>query len=212
MCIQFELVSTRKRDDFDLAIYLEKSMEVIVFVDDRLDGLTIHNLPDDKRLQLAGACLHQAIEHAQAIVVLVHVGLYGSAFALQRILFEAFVRGLWLRYVATDTQLNNVKKDRFPTVNEIIANFSPLGEMKESLSCLKTELWERLCSYTHTGSEQIFARLSSDGLKSNYERAEIEMALRYSDMIHLSVGIELALAANNESLAEEFLERMNLYE
>ena len=64
ICIQFELVSTRKYDDFDLAKYLERSMKVIVSIDDRLDGLTMHNLPTDSDYNsLELACIKPLSTH-----------------------------------------------------------------------------------------------------------------------------------------------------
>ena len=64
-------------------------------------GVTVPILPDDKRLQLSLACQHLAIEHGQSIVVLFDDEIYGSALALLRPMFEALVRCVWLRYMAS---------------------------------------------------------------------------------------------------------------
>ena len=190
-----------KRLDIDLSDSLDRSKNILIYVADRLTGLKIPGLPDDKRLQLAMACQHVAIEHAQSIVVLVDEKLYGSALALKRPLFEAYVRGIWLRYAATDDQVERAGRDCFPTFNTMATDIPPMRRLKD-------QLWNDLCSYTHAGYMQIGARLSVAGLCSNYEPDEISAALHWADMLQLSAGIELAGAANNEHLAKLFLERM----
>lgn len=194
-------MNPERQDGLNLEGPLEKSKETAAWVADQLNGLRIPDLSHDMRLQFATACQHLAIEHAQAIVALVDIELYGSALALQRPLFESVVRGVWLRYGATEEQVVDAGQDRFPPQKEMIENI-------ESLRYLNEHWWKCLCGYTHPGSQQILARLSDTGLRSNYEHNEVAPALLWSDMVHLLSAVELALAANNESLAKAFLERM----
>ena len=150
------------------------------------------------------ACQHLAIEHGQAIVALVDHELYGSALTLQRPLFETLVRGLWLRYAATDDEVDRAGQDCFPGFKDMtdrVPEFQPLSD-------LRNKWWRRLCSYTHSGYRQIGARLSVTGLSSDYEDAEMLAALQWADMVQLLSGMEFALAAGDKCLAEEFLKRM----
>ena len=56
--------------------------------------------------RLAEGCLDVALEHHRAIVLLISHALYGSAFALIRLLFEAYMmRGLWLHRCASEAAL-----------------------------------------------------------------------------------------------------------
>lgn len=64
-----------------------------------------------------------------------------------------------------------------------------------------------MCSYTHTGYQQIGARLS-EGLGSNYRDEEVEMALKLSSNFSLVTVMQFAALANDESLATVALERM----
>ena len=160
------------------------------------------------------ACQHLAIEHAQAIIILVDNELYGSVLALQRPMFEAIVRGRWLRYSTTDEEVNKAAADEFPTFNEMTRN-SPASKDQNNgspLKALKDKWWKHLCNYTHGGSEQMLARLELSGLRANYRRDEVMVALRWSEMIHLCSGVEMADAACNESLAQAFLDRMIAYD
>lgn len=69
-----------------------------------------------------------------------------------------------------------------------------------------------MCGYTHTGPQQIFSRLGSTGLCSNYEHAEIVAALRWADLAQLYASLEIVLATGSKPLAEKFLKRITDYE
>ena len=197
---------------FDAAVgrLLTRSERTLVWVADHLDGVRIRALPRDKRLQLAGGCFHIAIEHGQAIVVLTQEKCFGSALALQRPLVEAFNRGLWLLHAATNKQMEAAGEDNFPCNKDIVESLRPAVGAR--LLYLNNELWPTLCSYTHTGYQQIGARLSPEGLKSNYKLDEIQQALCRSDMIQLVSAIELANAAGEEALSRTILQRLKAYD
>lgn len=187
-------------ESLDLKNSLEESKEVTAWVADQLKGLKI---PGNQRWKLATACQHLAIEHARAIIVLVDKKLYGSALALQRPLFETFTRGFWLGYRATDAELTAATKDNFPHFGKMINDSDLL-----ILEYLKNNWWKYFCNYVHSGSRQILARISPSGLRSNYKPEEIIRALLWSKLTQLESGAQLAVAANNEPLANKFRERM----
>ena len=188
---------------------LERSKSLGGWVADRLNGLTIRDLPLNRRLQLAMAFQHLAIEHSHAIVALIDHGWYGSALALQRSLFESLVRGVWLRYVASDHEVDMAAKGRFPTL-ERMTRESP-ESMSQSdpppLQVLKQRWWKRLCGYTHGGPEQILARLDHTGIRATYLDEEVLAALHWSDVVQLFAGIQMADAADNAPLVQAFMAR-----
>ena len=200
--------------DTDISDSLKKSKKLSAWVADRLDGLKIPDLPNNRRIQLAMACHHLVIEHGQAIILLVDNELYGSALALQRPMFEAIVRGVWLRYSATNKEVDKTAAGRFLTLEEMARNSLRLNDKKDTppLKDIKEIWWNRLCGYTHGGLEQIRSRLDNTGLQANYCSAEAMAALRWSDMAQLYSGVEVADAACNESLAREFLNCMRNFE
>ncbi len=188
---------------------LERSKTLRGWVADCLDGLTIRDLPHNKRLQMAIACQHLAIEHSHAIVALVDNGWYGSALALQRPLFEAVVRGVWLRYAATEDEVDKAARGRFPRLERMTTE-SPESTNQDDpppLQILKDRWWKRLCGYTHGGPEQILARLDHTGIRATYLDDEILAALRWSDMVQLFAGIQMADAAGNTPLVHAFMAR-----
>ncbi len=86
-----------------------KSNELIQWLDEHVYDL---NLIEDahSRSRLAVSCFYVALEHHRAIVLLISHNLHGSARPLIRILFDAFIRGLWLYRCASDDDLEYFKK------------------------------------------------------------------------------------------------------
>ena len=141
---------------------LKESERILNWVHSKLDGMKIPQLPDDKRSQLASACWHVAIEHSMAIVVLVHETLHGSALALMRLLFEAYVRGMWLMYAATNEDIDRAGRDQFPSCLDIVTGLEKSHHFSSRpFSAVKNQSWKRLCSFTHTGYQQIGARINA---------------------------------------------------
>jgi hypothetical protein len=77
---------------------IQYSQSLIRWLDSAIDGV---ELQANDRVRIAGACLDLAMEHHKAIVVLAAHQLFGSAFALARPVFEAYVRGVWLHRCAS---------------------------------------------------------------------------------------------------------------
>ena len=189
-----------------IAQRLKKSECIMSWYYSKLVGVKIPQLPNSKRLQLASACWHVTIEHSMAIVELVHATLHGSALALIRVMYEAYVRGMWLMYAATDEDIDRAGRDKFkfPRTPVIVAALdrSPLFS-SHHFSDLKNQSWERLCSFTHTGYQQIGARLTSQGLGYDYQDSEILEALLWADTIALTATAVVAIEAQNDPLAQE---------
>ncbi len=197
-------------EDIDFSEALDNSIELSDWVAEKLCGLRIPELPNQKRLQLSMAFQHLAFEHAQAIVILVDNELVGSALALIRPMFEAIIRGVWLRYSASDEVIENFPKIKFPSPSEMAGNSPQSFSQSDSppLSSLKERWWKTLCGYTHGGEEQICARLCETGLKESFEKDHVISALRWSEMIHCYSGLEMADAAGNNELAQLLSDRM----
>jgi hypothetical protein len=80
-----------------------------------------------------------------------------------------------------------------------------------SLTQVKQQWWKTLCSYTHTGYQQIGARLASEGLGSNYKDEEVEMTLTMSSNFSLVTVMQFAALASDESLAKAAFELMTSF-
>jgi hypothetical protein len=186
-------------------VEFQHAKAIMFWVQAHLDGRKLPGLPTLKRHQLASGCLHVAVEHSQAIIVLVEEKLFASALALVRPLFESYLRGTWLLNAATDAQIDDAGRDKFPGAGAMVDNLEKVGL---SLTHVKQQWWDALCSYTHTGYQQIGARLTSEGLGSNYKDEEVEMALKMSSNFALVTVMQFAALADDEALAKAALERM----
>ena len=192
-----------------IAQRLKKSECIVLWYVSKFDGMKIPQLANSKRLQLASACWQVAIEHSMAIVELVHATLHGSARALVRLMYEAYVRGMWLMYAATDEDIDRAGQDKFPLNSVIVTALEKSPHFSSNpFSGVKDQSWERLCSFTHTGYQQIGARLTPQGLDCNYQDSEILEALLWADMITLAAAAAVALEAQNDPLAQEVLRQI----
>ena len=189
---------------------LQESERSINWVHSKLAGMNIPQLLDDKRSQLAAACWHVAVEHSMAIVVLVRGTLVGSALTLIRPLFEAYVRGMWLMHAATKDDIDRAGRDQFPNdFNRIVAEIDEKFPSLRSFTAVKNQSWSRWCSFTHTGYQQIGARLTPQGLGYGYQDSEILQALEWADMLRLLAVGAFATLNENEPLAREVLDQQD---
>ena len=120
-------------------------------------------------------------------------------------MFEAMVRGEWLRDAAGAEDIERATRDEFPRdFNRLVAELEQGGHVTGgTLSLLKTQWWARLCSLTHTGLHQIRARLTPAGIGYKYTDAEVIDALRWANTVMLGTVAAFAEITSNPSLMKE---------
>lgn len=79
-------------------------MELANWLNEATDGLSYEN---NDRCNAGNACFAAGLENQEAIALLIRAGLYGSAFAIVRIIFEAYVRGIWITLCADDQEISS---------------------------------------------------------------------------------------------------------
>ena len=196
-----------------LAERIEQSDGLIRWLDRLIEGLSI---PTNDRAVIVAACQDVAREHHKSIVLTSEEQFHGSAFALVRIEFEAYVRGQWLRYCASDDEVATFKeRDKLDnTFGEIIGDLEGHEAFDVGvLSKIKRESWTAMNSFTHTGLLQVVRRLSATKIGSNYPEEEIVGTLDFADSIAILaalaiVNVATGKLADREALAEQLLERM----
>ena len=189
--------------------HVRKSGVLIQWMEQKIDGLEI--TPDD-RTRISAACLDIALEHQKAIVLLIANKLFGTAFSLARILFEAYIRGLWLYRCATDKELDDFKKDRLKKqFDAMIKEIERQDGFEEGvLSKAKSANWKAMNSYTHSGFFQVSRRNKDETIEPNYDKGEILEVLEFSDAIGILAAIQLALMSGKEAFAKDLLERAKI--
>jgi len=185
-----------------------------VWLAEQLNGFRIPSLPEEKRVQLSSACFHIAMEHQQAINTLIVQGLSGSAMALIRPAIEACFRGHWLMMVASGDELDLVgrdERDAFPPFQAIVSAIEgPLRIGDDGMSkALRGPWWSRLCSYTHTGYQQIGARLTPTGLGSGYTDEELLSALSIASVAAIMSAASLASMGGDVTMATTIAARLS---
>lgn len=169
---------------------------------------------DSENERWSHSCFDLVVEHHAAVISLSKVQLYGAAFALLRVEFEALVRGLWLKHVATDKELNRFKKDKVdPTFNELIkAIESTVGVSYGLLSYIKDKQWGIFNSFTHTGIEAISRRVGEKTTGfDNYQETDVIKALRFTGLVAIFAAVELASLSKNQDTITKSLELARNY-
>lgn len=166
------------------------------------DGITFETT---NRLRVAVALLHLSLEHQTGIHSLVNLGVIGSAFALLRPQFEAYVRGVWYHRCATDTQVSLfIGGKQPPKINVLIEEIEKLEAFDEKLlSSTKCQIWPNLNDFTHGGATQVKARCTMDEITQNYREEHIANLPTASASWSLLAGVALAAAVGTETLARQ---------
>ncbi len=113
----------------------------------------------ETRSQLFLAYASIALEHQEAIILLLRHGLRGSAVALIRPVFEIFYRASWIHHCAKPNQIDRIKKGkfRFPEMGAMVAAIDKaIGET--FFQQFKADSWKKQNDFTHTGSFQVNSR------------------------------------------------------
>ena len=185
---------------------IHESEELIQWLDSNIDGLDI---PSSDRMRLAAGCLDMALEHQKSIVLLIANSLFGSAAALVRSEFEAYVRGVWLLYCASDTEIEKFKKDKLEkNLGQLIEDIEKHEAFNVgTLSHVKETSWKAMNSFTHTGLYQIIRRNTANEIMPNYTDEELIDALNTANSFGILTAIAISDMAHNEELAKKVFDR-----
>ena len=167
------------------------------------------SMPSTDRVRAAAACLALAQEHHHAIVLLAEHRLYGSAFSLLRVAFEAYVRGEWLNGCATDQQVEQfLRGEEPPRIAVLLEQIERLPTFSaQTLSGVKQAHWPALCAYTHSGGLHAQRWQTSSAVEPNYSPEEVDEVLIFAEIIGSLSAIAIAGLANDELTANRILEQ-----
>ena len=188
---------------------VERSEVLIRWIDDQTGGL---ETPSHLRGRIVAGCYSTVLEHQKAIVVLADREYFGSAFALARSVKEAFVRGVWFQYCASDSHIESFQKDKLNrNFGEMINDIEQLeGYSGGQLSAAKKSGWATLNSYTHTGYLQVVRRTTEDYVEPNYLPEEVDEMVDFVNGWGLLAAMELALLAVSSTI-EKYLDKIKEY-
>ena len=136
---------------------LSNYVEMLCFIEEEIKQLRI--ITSSKRVKVAATLLTITIDHAQGIKVLLEKNAYPSAGALMRVLFETYIRAMWVWKCADDKQVETfLKKDKIKSKNGKQIDFKSLVKdvekghgFPEYFSEIQKNTWNGLNSLTHGG-------------------------------------------------------------
>jgi len=165
-------------------------------------------LKADERNRVVAALFHLSLEHHGSICLLVQNQHNGSAFALLRPQFEAYIRGLWFMKCATEGQLQSFIKDNEPPrINDLISEIEENpGYEEKGLSSLKEKVWGSLCGFTHGGYVQVSWRVTTEEITSDFSEEHLVKLVITSCALSLQAYIALALLVDRAELATSIKE------
>lgn len=191
--------------DMNLAEAIKKSGTWINLCNELVGDL---ELKADKRNRVVAALLHLSLEHHGSIQRLVCHHQNGSAFALLRPQFEAYIRALWLMKCASDQQLEEFLEDKEPPgVNRLIREIEDQpGYEEKVLSGLKDRIWRSLCGFTHGGYVQASWRMTEEEIVSDFSEEHLVGLLITSCALSLQAYITLAKLVGSPQMADRVAE------
>jgi hypothetical protein len=166
-----------------------------------------------ERIVASASCYAVTLQHHHATVWLIDGNLYASALALLRIMYDAYIRGLWLNLCAEDNEIQKFLENTNwepPKTSELIKKIEAKlnnnsaqideNELSDFLSNVKKQKWRVMCDYTHTGGLQIQRWLTPESIEPHYPSEEMEEVLKFAELIGSLAALALATLTNNEQL------------
>ncbi len=134
-----------------------------------------HDYPPDTKTAFLTGYVDIALEHHEAILLLIKSNLLGSAFALVRPLFDTMFRTLWINKAADQCQIEEASRDKdiFPAMSQMLVEIDQSYSTDNFFQSFKGAKWRAMCSYAHSGSLQIARRFTNGDVKPSYNDTEI---------------------------------------
>jgi hypothetical protein len=163
-----------------------------------------------ERTRVGAACFAVVQEHHQSIVILTEHRIFASSFALLRVAFDAYVRGVWLSLCATDAEVAAFLAGKEPgSMKSLLTAIESKPEFSNGeLSSVKDRSWSAMCDYTHTGSLQVQRWNTEDAVEPRYTIDEVMEVLQLAELLGMMSVISFAGLINNVALSKKALEKI----
>lgn len=157
---------------------------------------------DEVNVLIAVGCYDLAIEHQAAMLLLCKSNLYGTMFATQRLLFEALLRGLWVQYCASPSDIKQFTEGHGPRklLSMTSAIEKKLGDELLPLESYRKRLEGHLHDFTHTGFQHVARRHRPGEVRSNYSERDICVAINLAALLGLQAAARMAVVAGDDKL------------
>jgi hypothetical protein len=162
------------------------------------------------RTRVGAACFAVVQEHHQSIVILTEHRIFASSFALLRVAFDAYVRGVWLSLCATDAEVTDFFGGKEPgSMKLMLQAIESKPEFSNGeLSSIKDRSWNTMCDYTHTGGRQVQRWNTDDAVEPSYTIEEVMEVLQLTELLGMMSVVSLAGLINDVALANKALAKI----
>lgn len=177
-------------------------------------GTELHALTNEVEMwqseknRAAAASFGIALDHHAAIVFLMKNTFYSSSFALLRCLFESYLRGLWLKHCATDTQVSDFFQGSEPPKTMVAEIESTEAFVCGALSRIKKANWNAMCAFTHTGGQHLQRWQTPDSVEPTFAPDELEECLNCAELFGAMAGLELVQLSKSGAEGADVLRLM----
>lgn len=140
---------------------IAKAKELANWLAEEVDGIELHG---GFRARLSGACFFVALDHHAALLLNAEEGFMPSALALIRCQFDAYLRGCWLAFIATEEQVEGFSNGvEPPKVWKIVRDLEEHPSFKSGvLKHVKEQTYSTMCDFNHTGIGQVSRNLTEE--------------------------------------------------
>jgi hypothetical protein len=168
---------------------LPKYIETLNIIERDIVGIKIET--SKVSVKAAATLFAVTLDHAQGIKNCLIGEAYPPAFALLRVLFETYIRAMWLEKCADEKQLDKFinedevvsKKNKKLYFKDMILEVESLHEFPAYFSEIAKYTWNGLNSITHSGSIQLHNNFNGSTIQSCYDDEHINEAVEFSAMI-----------------------------
>lgn len=146
---------------------------------------------DKVAVKAAATLFALAIDHTQGIKFCLSNSAFPSAYSLLRVLFETYIRGMWLEKCADEEQLNKyinedkvvTKKNKNLHFGDMVLEVEKNHQITAYFSKIKDRTWNWLNSQTHSGSAQLHNNFSGSSIMHCYDDESINEVIEFSTML-----------------------------
>jgi hypothetical protein len=168
----------------------------------------------DTKTRLLSAYLDIALEHQEAIVRLIRLKLFGSAFSLARSVLDTMRRAGWINGCATKRQIEDAWDGKLNWLKiKVVADLErswlikAAGTERDAFFTSLKKIWPAMCDFPHSGAQQIALRFTDGELKPNYPESAIYNLI---GMTNVTLLLLSAVVFARRGLIEEAKEAQRL--
>lgn len=193
-------------DQNEIANQLKRSRELAIWLARQVAGLEIQKLTFRRRC--AAVCFGVVQDHHTSFTLLLlqTPPLQSTAFAIVRLLYEAYIRGTWLLAAATDQEVEAYGKGKQPLIKTMIGAIETIGaQPNRVLSNIHSHSWDAMCGLAHTGVEHTFRWGNGNVLEPAYPPVEVLRLLALTSVYATLATASIAHIAGKHDLQAKIM-------